>query len=177
MEDCSADQQSRKLDFHGLSLIEECQQDQMRLILNKHDLGDWRREWPCRWGRVVPHYQQRSASEDTVNTRFFVWSGANVALSMFLTHCQTVRYQQHNGQLLWSVSVMAVNLTLAFQRVPHYSNQSSTGSRLILIFDEGLDPWSAAAVEDVGDDRSQPIRYKSSFLSIPFEFASFLLIP
>ena len=38
MEDCStsADQQSRKLDFHSLSLIEECQKDQMRLISNKH---------------------------------------------------------------------------------------------------------------------------------------------
>ena len=61
MQDCStsADQQSRKLDFYSLSLIEECQKKQRRLILNKYDLGGQRREWPCRWGRMVPHYQQR----------------------------------------------------------------------------------------------------------------------
>ena len=44
--------------------------------------------------------------------------------------------QQLNGQLLWSVCVMAVNLTLAIQWVLHYSNQSSTRSRLILAFDD-----------------------------------------
>ena len=78
---------------------------------------------------------------------------------MFLRHCQMVRDQQYNGQLLWSVSVRAVNLTLVIKRVMHYSNQSSITSRLILAFDEGLDSGAAAAVEDVEDDSSQPTRY------------------